>query len=154
MREAYTTGDVRDSHIRRDVCAWARPSVSPGLGDARRLGAVSLRAMDEVERLLRRLAINDEESVRMVLSNGTQLPTGEVLRPKVDLLVRLGALLALGASTNSLRTTVDRALEAGATEAEIVGVLIAVAPAVGLARVVSSAPRLALAIGYDIEADE
>ena len=70
------------------------------------------------------------------------------------MLVRLGALLALGAATSSLRTTVERALEAGATEAEIVGVLIAVAPAVGLARVVSTAPRLALAIGYDIEADE
>ena len=42
----------------------------------------------------------------------------------------------------------------GATEAEIVGVLIAVAPALGLARVVSSAPRLAMAIGYDIEEDE
>jgi len=49
---------------------------------------------------------------------------------------------------------VDRATEAGATEAEIVGVLIAVAPALGLARVVSSAPRLAMAIGYDIEEDE
>lgn len=110
--------------------------------------------MDEVERLLRRLAINDEESVEMVLSNGAQLPTGAVLRPKVDLLVRLGALLALGASTSSLRTTVDRARNAGVTEAEIVGVLIAVAPAVGLARVVSTAPRLALAIGYDIEAEE
>ena len=110
--------------------------------------------MDEVERLLRRLAINDEESVEMVLSNGPQLPIGEVLRPKVDVLVRLGALLALGASTSSLRRTVDRAQEAGATEAEIVGVLIAVAPAIGLARVVSSAPRLALAIGYDIEDEE
>jgi alkylhydroperoxidase/carboxymuconolactone decarboxylase family protein YurZ len=110
--------------------------------------------MDDVERLLRRLAINDEESVGMVLSNGGELAGGAVLRPKVDLLVRLGALLALGAATSSLRTTVDRALEAGATEAEIVGVLIAVAPAVGLVRVVSSAPRLALAIGYDLEADE
>ena len=48
----------------------------------------------------------------------------------------------------------DRAIEAGATEEEIVGVLVAVAPAVGLARVVSTAPRLALAIGYDIDADE
>jgi 4-carboxymuconolactone decarboxylase len=110
--------------------------------------------MNEVERLLRRLAINDEESVGMVLSNGTQLPGGPALRPKVDLLVRLGALLALGAATSSLRTTVARALEAGATESEIVGVLIAVAPAMGLARVVGSAPRLALAIGYDVEADE
>jgi alkylhydroperoxidase/carboxymuconolactone decarboxylase family protein YurZ len=110
--------------------------------------------MDDVERLLRRLAINDEESVGMVLSNGGELAGGAALRPKVDLLVRLGALLALGAATSSLRTTVDRALDAGATEAEIVGVLIAVAPAVGLVRVVSSAPRLALAIGYDLEADE
>jgi alkylhydroperoxidase/carboxymuconolactone decarboxylase family protein YurZ len=110
--------------------------------------------MDEVERLLRRLAINDEESVGMVLSNGAQLAGGQILRPKVDLLVRLGALLALGAATSSLRTTVDHAIEAGATEAELVGVLIAVAPTLGVARVVSSAPRLALAIGYDVDADE
>jgi 4-carboxymuconolactone decarboxylase len=110
--------------------------------------------VDEVERLLRRLALNDEESVGMVLAGGLEPAGGAALRPKVDLLVRLGALLALGAATSSLRATVDRAIEAGATEAEIVGVLVAVAPAVGLARVVSTAPRLALAIGYDIEADE
>ena len=110
--------------------------------------------MDEVERLLRQLALNDEESVGMVLSGGSDASGSGALRPKVDVLVRLGALLALGAATSSLRTTVDRAIEAGATEAEIVGVLVAVAPAVGLARVVSSAPRLALAIGYDIEAGE
>ena len=110
--------------------------------------------MDEVERLLRRLALNDEESIGMVLSNGAELSGGTALKPKVDLLVRLGALLALGAATSSIRTTVERAREAGATETEIVGVLIAVAPAVGLARVISTAPRLALAIGYDVEADE
>jgi len=110
--------------------------------------------MNDVERLLRRLAINDEESVGMVLSNGATLAGGPALQPKVDLLVRLGALLALGAATSSLRTTVERALEAGATESEIVGVLIAVGPAMGLARVVSSARRLALAIGYDVDADE
>ena len=90
----------------------------------------------------------------MVLTRGRPLGGSEPLVPKVELLVRLGALLALGAATSTLRSTVDRAVEAGATEAEIVGVLVAVAPAVGLARVVSSAPRLAVAIGYDIEADE
>jgi 4-carboxymuconolactone decarboxylase len=110
--------------------------------------------VDEVERLLRRLALNDEESVGMVLTGGPEAAGGAALRPKVDLLVRLGALLALGAATSSLRATVDRAIEAGATEAEIVGVLVAVAPAVGLARVVSTAPRLAVAIGYDLDADE
>ena len=109
--------------------------------------------MDDVEILLRRLALNDEESVGMVLANGSDAATATALRPKVDLLVQLGALLALGAATTSLRATVARAVAAGATEAEIVGVLIAVAPAVGLARVVSSAPRLAAAIGYDMEED-
>jgi hypothetical protein len=43
------------------------------------------------------------------------------------------------------------ALAAGASLQEIVGVLIAVAPAVGVARTVSAAPELALAIGYDID---
>ena len=44
------------------------------------------------------------------------------------------------------------ALAAGATVDEIVGVLIAVAPNVGLARIVSAASEVALAIGYDIDA--
>ena len=39
---------------------------------------------------------------------------------------------------------------AGATNDEIVDVLITVAPAVGAARVVGAAPRLALAIDYDV----
>ena len=64
--------------------------------------------------------------------------------PKAALLVQLGALLALGAATASLKAAVRSATAAGATESEIVGVLIAIAPALGLAKVVSIAPRLAL----------
>jgi 4-carboxymuconolactone decarboxylase len=110
--------------------------------------------VDEIERLLRRLALNDEGSVEMVLARGSQADSGTTLVPKVDLLVRLGALLALGAATTSLRATVERAKRAGATDDELVGVLIAVAPAVGQARVVSTAPKLATAIGYQLEEDE
>jgi alkylhydroperoxidase/carboxymuconolactone decarboxylase family protein YurZ len=110
--------------------------------------------VDEIERLLRRLALNDEGSVEMVLARGSRAGAGATLVPKVDLLVRLGALLALGAATTSLRATVERAKRAGATDDEIVGVLIAVAPAVGQARVVSTAPKLATAIGYQLEEDE
>jgi alkylhydroperoxidase/carboxymuconolactone decarboxylase family protein YurZ len=110
--------------------------------------------MDDVERLLRLLALNDEASIEMVLAHRMDADGSPVLRPKVELLVRLGALLAVGASTASLRRTVERAIQAGATEAEIVGVLVSVAPAVGQARVVATAPRLANAIGYDLESDE
>lgn len=110
--------------------------------------------MDEVERLLRRLALNDEDSVGRVLVSGAPVEPPNWSDERVDLLVRLGALVALGASTASLRATVERAMEAGASQAQIVEVLVAVGPAVGTARVVSAAPRLALALGYDIEADE
>ena len=110
--------------------------------------------VDDAERLLRRLALNDEESVGMVLASRSGSSADAPLRPKVDLLVRLGALVAMGAATTSLRSTVELAMAAGASESEIVGVLVAVGPAVGLARVVSTAPKLAMAIGYDVEGDE
>ena len=88
----------------------------------------------------------------MVLAGDS--PAASDLIPKVNSLVRLGALVAVGASTTSLRHTVRLALAAGATEAEIVDVLVAVAPMVGMARVVAIAPKLAAAIGYDIVSDE
>ena len=110
--------------------------------------------VEEEELLLRRLALNDEESIGMVLARSRDHDGVPALVPKAVLLVQLGALLALGAATASLRAAVQRATAAGATESEIVGVLIAIAPAIGLARVVSIAPRLACAIGYDIDADE
>jgi hypothetical protein len=110
--------------------------------------------VDSAEELLRRLALNDEKSVGMVLASGSEPGSDVILKPKVDLLVRLGALVAVGAATASLRRTVELALAAGATEAEIVGVLVAVGPTVGLARVVATAPKLATAIGYDTVNDE
>jgi 4-carboxymuconolactone decarboxylase len=100
------------------------------------------------------LALNDEKSVGIVLASGSVPGLDPALKPKVELLVRLGALVAVGAATTSLKRTVELARAAGATEEEIVGVLIAVGPAVGLARVVASAPKLATAIGYDTDGDE
>lgn len=110
--------------------------------------------MDDTERLLRLLSINDEASIDRILAGAEERELSHALGHKVNLLVRLGALLALGATTTSLRATVQQAVDAGATEAEITDVLVTVAPAVGLARVVASAPRLATALGYDIDSDD
>lgn len=66
-------------------------------------------------------------------------------------LVRVGALVASNAGAAAYGPDVDRALAAGATPEQIVDVLVAVGPAVGLARVVSAAPRLASALGYDVD---
>ncbi len=106
--------------------------------------------MDRVEQLLRRLALNDEKLVGSILAAGSALPPSSLDR-KADALVRVGALLSVGASTASLRCTVELAQSAGATDDEILGVLVAIGPAVGLARVVAEAPRLALAMGYEID---
>jgi 4-carboxymuconolactone decarboxylase len=107
--------------------------------------------VDPAEELLRRLAVNDERTLGMVLTRrpNSDEPTG--LGSKVDPLVRLGALLAVGASMPSLRDAVMQAVTAGATTDEIVGVLVSVGPTIGLASLVASAPRLAMAIGYDLE---
>jgi 4-carboxymuconolactone decarboxylase len=116
--------------------------------------APSVTSVDPAEDLLRRLAFNDENVLGMVLTRQLGGDDESELGPKVELLVRLAALLSVGAATPSLREAVDHASAAGATVSEIVGVLVAVGPAVGLASVVASAPKLALAIGYDLENDD
>jgi 4-carboxymuconolactone decarboxylase len=107
--------------------------------------------VDPAEDLLRRLAFNDERVLRMVLTGGVGPGHQSELGAKSGYLVRLAALLAVGAATPSLREVVDQARAAGASEGEIVGVLVSVGPTIGLASLVASAPRLALAIGYGLE---
>jgi alkylhydroperoxidase/carboxymuconolactone decarboxylase family protein YurZ len=107
--------------------------------------------VDPAEDLLRRLAFNDEKALSMVLARRLGGDGETNLSPKVELLVQLAALLSVGAAMPLLRETVAQASAEGATRAEIVGVLVAVGPAVGLANLVSCAPRLATAIGYDLE---
>jgi 4-carboxymuconolactone decarboxylase len=109
--------------------------------------------MNRVEHLLRRLALNDETVVGSVLSRTGDHGPAPGLDRKAEALIQVGALLSVGASTTSLRWTVELAQSTGATDEEISGVLVAIGPAVGLARVVAEAPRLALALGYEIEED-
>ena len=102
--------------------------------------------MDYTERL-RRLAIND---ARFTDGGGRDLETQE-LNPKTLALVRLAALVAVGGAGPSYGAQADAAVGAGATAAEIVDVLVGVVPVVGLPSVVAAAPKLAMALGYDIE---
>jgi 4-carboxymuconolactone decarboxylase len=73
------------------------------------------------------------------------------LEEKTAALAGLAALVALRAAPHSYRRCVDRALGAGASVDDMIDTLKVVAPRVGLARVVSAAPGLALALGYDID---
>ena len=56
----------------------------------------------------------------------------------------------MDAAPPSYMSAVESAEGAGISRDEIVGTLIAVLPVVGAARIVSAAPNLGLALGYDV----
>jgi 4-carboxymuconolactone decarboxylase len=108
------------------------------------------------EEQLRRLALHDEDVIQAALAMNLHGDLGRDpacrLSPKAHALVRLAAMLALGAAPVSYQWTVGAALDAGATTEEIIGTMIAVAPITGIARVVQATPDVALPIGYDLDA--
>ena len=61
-------------------------------------------------------------------------------------LVRLGTLVALGAPPDAFASHVARAVEGGVAAQEIWGVVLAVAPLVGVPRLVSSVPAIRAAL--------
>ena len=107
----------------------------------------------ETPETLRRLALNDDNFVDLVLGGGGAANIGvSGLDQKTHALVRLGASMAIKRRPALTRQASTMALAAGASVDEIVGTLIAVAPDVGVVRTVSAAPELALALGYDVDA--
>jgi 4-carboxymuconolactone decarboxylase len=104
------------------------------------------------EETLRRLAMIDECFVEDEAGLGMDPAAASALDPKTAALLRVGASVAIGSSAVCLEWSTGRALAAGATEDEIAGVLLAVAPVAGLGRVVAAAPDVAIALGYDIAA--
>ena len=101
---------------------------------------------------LRRLAMIDEGFVEDQARLGLGLVSTSALDPKTAALLQVGVLVAIGSPAVCLEWSTGRALAAGATEDEIADVLLAIAPVAGLGRVVSAAPDVATALGYDIAA--
>src|SRR4051794_8159778 len=98
------------------------------------------------------MALSDDWVVASVLGMGQDTIDASGLDRKTHAMVRLAALLAVDAAESSYNASAELALASGASLDEIVGILIAVAPTIGLGRVVSAAPGLGLALGYDVDA--
>jgi 4-carboxymuconolactone decarboxylase len=96
---------------------------------------------------LRRLTINATGGVGLTFCAND----ADELDPRSAALVRIAALVAVGGANSSYGELVDSAVSAGASAAEIVGVLIDVAAVVGIPAVVSAAPKVAMALGYDTD---
>ena len=112
-------------------------------------------ALSETARLqetLRRLAMIDEAFVQGEAGLVMDQAVTSALDPKTAALLQLGASVAIGSPAVCLEWSAARAMAAGASEDEIADVLLAIAPVTGLGRVVSAAPDVATALGYDIAA--
>ncbi len=103
------------------------------------------------EDALRKLTVNDESAMENELGLRMALSPEHPLDLKTGALVRLSALVAIGAAPPSFQWAGAAAVRSGATPDEVVSMLCAIAPIVGLARVVAAAPEIALAIGYDTD---
>jgi len=100
---------------------------------------------------LRRLTINDPRFLDAI--SGADAARMVQLHARVTALLRLASLVAIGGPDAAFAHAVTLALASGASEDDITETLIAVAPIVGSARAVTAAPKVALAMGYDVEAD-
>ena len=98
---------------------------------------------------LERLALRDDRYIESLLAED-RAGAEAGIDQRTHTLVRVGALIAMGAAPPSYMSVAEAAFEAGVTYQALVGALIVVMPIVGVARVVSAAPKLGLAIGYDV----
>lgn len=105
---------------------------------------------DASQDALNRLAVGELDLLAEGLELRAQWQERSGLDPRSFSLVKLAALIALDAPPASYVWQVSNALDAGATPADLVGVLIAIAPQVGGPRIVAAAPELMVALGLSL----
>jgi alkylhydroperoxidase/carboxymuconolactone decarboxylase family protein YurZ len=82
------------------------------------------------------------------------LRQGSGLDPRSFSLVKIAALVAIDAPPASFIVQVRMALDSGASPRDILGVLTAIAPQVGIPRVVAAAPEIMIALDLDLPAGQ
>jgi 4-carboxymuconolactone decarboxylase len=113
--------------------------------------SASEQSMATSEEILRRLTIGDPGYCRAVMAADLGDPPRD-LDPRSAALLRLGGLITAGSAGPTWQQHVGDALAAGLTFDEIVGSLLVLGPSIGVERVVTVAPHLARALGYDVDA--
>jgi 4-carboxymuconolactone decarboxylase len=101
----------------------------------------------ETHQTLSGIATGDVSLLDEVLGLRDAQIASSALDSRTFALVKIAALIALDAPPASYAWQVANALGEGASPEEIVAVLTAVAPQVGLPRVVAAAPEVMLALG-------
>ena len=113
-------------------------------------GRIRAARMDDYKEHLRRLAVHDDALLEVIAGERSSFVTS-VIDQRTEALLRIAAMIVADAAPSSFQYAVTHARAAGASSDEIVATLDAVAPVAGAARVVRCVPKVALALGYDVE---
>jgi alkylhydroperoxidase/carboxymuconolactone decarboxylase family protein YurZ len=100
---------------------------------------------------LRGLAVGESSVLEGLLAMQVENLEDSGLEPRAYAMVKIATLIAVGAPPASFMAQVAFALRVGVTAEEILGVLVAVAPQVGIPRVVAAAPELTGALGLTLD---
>jgi alkylhydroperoxidase/carboxymuconolactone decarboxylase family protein YurZ len=107
----------------------------------------TMASSERSEQILMQMADSNPELIEGLIGAQIQNIENSGLDPKVHALVRIGALVAVGAPSASFAWQVSLARECGATADEITGALVTVVPVAGMPRAVAAAPHIAEALG-------
>jgi 4-carboxymuconolactone decarboxylase len=99
------------------------------------------------------LAVGDADVLKEAVDIREAEQQSSGLDPVTFGLVKVAALIALDSPPASYMWQIANALDAGATPAEILGVLRAVAPQVGGPKIIAAAPEIMVALGLSLPAD-
>jgi 4-carboxymuconolactone decarboxylase len=109
---------------------------------------------DATRETLAGLALGDPELLLEGLELREEWRVKSGLDPRSFALVKIAVLIALDAPPASYLWQVANALDAGATPADLLGVLYAIAPQVGGPKVVAAAPELMIALGLSLPPEQ
>lgn len=101
--------------------------------------------------LLRLFSIGDERSIQAALTSTVEPPLA--MDARTAALVRLASVVVRDSGLPAYQREVHAALDAGATVDEILALLLVLLQPAGTTAVITAAPKLAMALGYDVDSD-
>ena len=105
----------------------------------------------DAEDTLRGISVGDVPLLERLLSMQLDNLEASGLDPRSYAMVKIATLIAVDAPPASYVAQLAFAHEAGLTAEEIIGVLVAAAPQVGIPKVVAAAPEIMLALELSLD---
>jgi 4-carboxymuconolactone decarboxylase len=106
--------------------------------------------VDDIRLTLQALSVNDNSAGDLLNVQESNIDESG-LDARTWCLVKLAALIAIDAPPASYVWHLTTAEQAGVTPSDVLSVLVALAPTVGVAKIVAAAPEIALGLGLDAD---